>query len=700
MAKLQIFQERKHSVFYVAFRVVIQGAEVTPFITDDGITVNYSDREGPNTCSFTLHNAFNAFIITKENLNGVWRGFNEYEVQPHYSEIPKRKIFDYKEFHNLRTSMLDENGDQIDSDNRTYNFTEGSVVFNKHDPIRIFLHNPAKEIVGANVGKEEWVPFFTGFLESHSRQSNYVDGSSKISIRGGCIKNQLRRMRVSFTPIVQFEESQLNEARYDTTQVEFFGDLVWGDEKTERNHPLADKPFKEIIQAFLLGDINEPINDQGQRNRVGFLEMGEEWRGDNPVSLNKWLYYRDDKGALKRENDRIPDQKMYQWYDLIQFGDLVSNREGVTLDGGFYGNKFYSNDDVSNIFDETTTYGTFSPWRARLHFLLPPEGNELNQIINETVKEVRQSREWRTRYEVIAEVVRLIDFQWITSPMGDLVFEYPMYDFSPDDYGSKWSNCFKVDKFVENDTLEPESGEIITGLIATAGVETFIGTPANNQTEIEGYFNKVFVKSDVLAGKYGVNVESWEAPIGKDAIRGVDDEFKPLQVLALIEFQKRLSLADNASVSFAFHPYLLPNRNLQYGDSQSIKKSKVKNNSNSKEASKSIEIMSKPNKLGWMSSVTYTIQLFKDITVDVELKYIRDYTFVTDKNGFEQISFRYLFGGASMPVSFKEGQFAKTVQEAISGREGVRVAYINNKKDKGTTDKQDEADLNKQIGVE
>jgi len=705
----QMFQERNYSVIYMALRVCIQGAEVTSFITEDGISVSYSDRDGPNTCSFSLQNSFNAFTLTEKNLDRSlpdterWRGYfktggTSDRFQPMYSEIPKRKIYEYKSIYNFYET--DRDGNKTD---KTYSFKPGTLILNKHDPIRIFIHNPNKEIMSNGTDEEEWIPFFTGFLEKHTIQNNYLNGATKIQITGNCLKTQLKRMRMSFTQIVQFRDEQINEAVYNSAKSNILYSDMWWDyasNSKDTEHPLAGMPFVEIIMAMLLG--KQESLDKPRRGRVGFLKMGEEWRGRDPFNLTKWTYKLDENGA-EVISKKYPGQTLERWYRLLQFGNLGSPKD---IEGGSYReNLYYTANDVSKIFDETTTYGVYSPWRSKIHFLLPSQEDELTTLLDEITISSRQSRQWKTREEVIREVCELIDFQWITTPCGDLAFEFPMYDYIPDEYGFKWSNTFKVDKFIKEDTLETEAGEIITGLIVTPGIE--IREFSNVQGLVEGMYDKVFVKSDILAGKYGINVESYPAPLTRTMtkVKAVEESVdklarqeKSLKVFALIEFQKRLSRSDQATIGFVYHPYLLPNRNIQYGESEVVTKIKGKEKSDDKKVVKLKEeertLQTKPNKIGWIASVTYDIALFKEATVSLELKYLRDYSL--DKFGIPR--YTYIFGGSRMPISFRSG-IDDGIETVLQRDHGIHIDHIPADKDKAQTPEEQEQELNSQTGV-
>jgi hypothetical protein len=88
---LVIFEERSYQALYEDFRIFIQGVDVTPWVTGS-VSVTRTNRDGPNTCTFTLDNAMDRFVLTDENLNDdKWRDTND-----RYSEAAKHGIYLYK----------------------------------------------------------------------------------------------------------------------------------------------------------------------------------------------------------------------------------------------------------------------------------------------------------------------------------------------------------------------------------------------------------------------------------------------------------------------------------------------------------------------------------------------------------------------------------------------------------------------------
>jgi len=84
------FREQHYQALFEDARVFIQGVEVTPWITGS-IAITRTNRDAPGTCTFTLDNGLDRFVITADNLSGKWR-----DTTDRYSESAKVAIYRYK----------------------------------------------------------------------------------------------------------------------------------------------------------------------------------------------------------------------------------------------------------------------------------------------------------------------------------------------------------------------------------------------------------------------------------------------------------------------------------------------------------------------------------------------------------------------------------------------------------------------------
>lgn len=307
------FIENQHDAFFCDVMIHVCGVDVTQWVTGS-VSITLAGRDGMNSCSFTLNNAYGNFVLTPRNLRdpknefGTWRGvlgkgsaaYNE-PAAAVYSEQAKFAIFQYKNTHpsnivngetyyepKQRTKLfaepeedpvldkiqsnLDENistkvnGQVIKSKeqfeemarqglalnkglgSRMWPLDPHRAIFHKNDPVRIFYHNPLSP-------EDEWLPAFTGYVESYPWDDNYENGESTINISCSDIRILMQRMRwqnnpVSFSgsPVPLYLESQISKV---SATSRLFKDYLADSGPHER--PFVNQRFPEIMFTLTLG---------------------------------------------------------------------------------------------------------------------------------------------------------------------------------------------------------------------------------------------------------------------------------------------------------------------------------------------------------------------------------------------------------------------------------------------------------------
>src|ERR1019366_7903919 len=84
---------------------------------------------------------------------------------------------------------------------------------------------------------------------------------------------------------------------------------------------------------------------------------------------------------------------------------------------------------------------------------------------------VMGSPEWTDRYSLITQMANQLDYEFTITGDGDFVFEFPMYDFIPDNFNDH-AGIYQTEMHVSSDSISDEGGEIISGLEATANPST------------------------------------------------------------------------------------------------------------------------------------------------------------------------------------------------------------------------------------
>lgn len=207
------FSEQNNPAREQDIRVFIEGVEVTAYIRGN-VRYSIEGTGGMNTCSFTLNNNQDAFVITPLNVcsnlspNG-WRldplGLQAQvsHSEPRYDELAKYLIYKRK------FERVNPNSNRAEIDPQTgmwlYPLAPYSSIINKHDCVRIFKKlahidgvKTYKQTAKGKVGRyyDLWVPAWTGFVRSAPWQDDYVGGDRSMTVECYDYRGLMERMRV------------------------------------------------------------------------------------------------------------------------------------------------------------------------------------------------------------------------------------------------------------------------------------------------------------------------------------------------------------------------------------------------------------------------------------------------------------------------------------------------------------------------
>jgi hypothetical protein len=724
------FKEQRYQVYFNDFRVFIQGVEVTPWVTSS-LVVTRANRDGPGTASFTLDNAMDRFVITKENLSGHWR-----DTSDRYSEASKHAIYLYKTGasdvtidrigemvkvlyeraldrakvctadqlaaelgsrkltkgmksdraylenataqknalealpadlftskenrekvaaaftqqlvdsgemlsiaqadantavhlrevqitqaggkHPKKSSIQELNPDgsaaegrgrhkrqktlrnPIDSDtgDARWPLDVRSVVFHKNDPIRIFVHNPLTEphtVDGKHV--DHWLYGFTGFLDTYPVQTDYVNGVSNISIQCYDIRSPMQKMRVQQNvTLPTVEPTALFEDRSS-----IFADLIV---PSRFGQAYANMKFEDAMATLITGT-NLARQGQGRRFGIGDFAVGKVVRYPSA-------------GGSENPTDPTNIAILEEWHTLCLNGSSnISDASSIANLAPL------TPQDVDRIGRGTTSDGPYSPVRGLVHFLLPKTGTAAHTLTQQSFDGGSEQRDFISRLEIVQEFCARLDYEMTVLPNGDIVFEFPMYDFLPKDFGA-YENVFTVDAHLISGNMQDESGDIVTAVVVTGGPQL---TDVNPDSNTVGSLRPIgVVQSSLLASRVGMTVEMRSLPFVRDKGR--------LRSLGMLEFQKALANANTLDNEFGFRPFITPNRPVLNVAEQ---------------------------RMGLTSSVTETMQMFSTCSTGLGLRYIRQVR--------SDDSFRFITGGAFLPISYRKTASAnrKSVGDATVG---------------------------------
>ncbi len=193
----------------------------------------------------------------------------------------------------------------------------------------------------------------------------------------------------------------------------------------------------------------------------------------------------------------------------------------------------------------------FCPDTQKLYYLLPKKGTGNSQYADSTtgLNPGFHDRSWISRHEIIINTCSAIDYQWWVSGSGDMFFEPNMLDFQPDDFGSQFAPCMKVDRHLIKGTIGEEIGDIPSAIQAVGSLGlTNKQAPGPLNTVRSAVFFPNFVR------RYGIGVESRSYPFVHSK--------KTLEALAMTDLQKAVAHANQSDISFGYRPFLLPNKPL------------------------------------------------------------------------------------------------------------------------------------------
>lgn len=616
------FTEREDQNYYHDIRVYVMGTDVTPWLTGD-VNITYTSNGGINTATFNLSNQRDAFVLTEENLtgNGKFRNIDPYSISGEYSESAKFAIWSLKNSKNkdgtprnlkhsvktfgpiqgsndikgaVKSTSRDSNEAQS-TVTYTYPFSPGSLVFHKFDHVRIFGRNPL------SMG-DEWMVLFTGFLDVKPFTQDTVTGLSTIRMVAQDIRYSMQRMRTQVNPTASVANA--NAARFagptgvvtDSPNAGYFNDLV--SQNFKINHVLATLTFRDTINFLILGE-SAPVRGEMKAFTV---------EGSSP-NLNRIGEYTRGMELSYDPSGEKAKQDLEKWNNLVFFGQYTSSPT------------FMSFIDMAKMGSETHPWSeTHSVWKGKVHYLFPSSGSPTSNLVESSYKEGQVGTDkiqWASRLELLLDVVEKLDYVMYVSPLGDIIFEFPMWDFSPADFGPSYERVYKFRSHVISRDINDEGGEAVSGIIVTSNFlqeeRRGEGLSAGESQISTSQERIATIYSNTLASRIGVQVKSIYKP-------GIIDQAK-LEQYGMIEFAKATAEFNKFSFKGQYRPFISVNRPIYDIDAYRI---------------------------GCTNTVGTTWRLRDTVDIDIDLNYVRRGEIDTAGN----ITFRFITGGERNPLSY------------------------------------------------
>lgn len=454
----------------------------------------------------------------------------------------------------------------------------------------------------------------------------------------------------------------LLRATRNATGIRLLGDLFRDyipNEGSSYTFAWARMTFTEISHALTVGGnvkvenhaVNRPGRDRTDTRAQAAGSGGE--RGTLQDSIGRfregltYLYPDPDagRGGDRRSALDVNRDILEHWYKLCLFGSPIRNDCTGSLQTRLAPNmaqenlRFWTEAEVHLAGELTVTDGVWAPDMQLTHWLLPRQGDGTRGndpsgtegLFDATVlgtggsRQTNVQREFTNRIAFLSEIMQIIDYRmWVTG-VGDIVFEFPMYDFYPDDFGL-FQGCLEVDGHLLNDAFDDEHGEYPTVVLVQG---TFTGLSSGGTVNSGSSLLKPptgIAMAVGLASRRGFVIDrSHTFPYIRDQ--------EKLDKIAKYIMQREIMKADSFSLSMASRVFITPNRPIH---------------------DKACDRMSLAN------SVTHTWDVFGESTTALDLEGSR----ALDINGVR----RSLTGGRSLPVSFAQIPGADNTANTISGR--------------------------------
>jgi len=577
------FVEKPDRTLYHNYSLWIFGTEVTSDTTEDSISWQLAEKDGSNTCSFSLDNFQDRFIFTDENQNGTWKPY----------ESAKQNIVHLKSIQPYDLSDPTTGA-------KVYPIEPGRLIFHKLDTVRLFVHNPYTV-------EDEWFPAFCGFIESYEVRLDYVTGKSTIVVQCNDLRTAvLQKMRIAVNTRGKFADQSVPDISESAQQVAgalagnqgeldnigLFSDLLLSN--NQLNDVSAGKPFELIIEEMILGTIRGESND-GKRHGVGFLSKGPSsvtGLGTN----NHWPTFKE-------------GQRLDVWCHKCFFG-FRNPADG-----------FLTYNQIVRIGQKSKPLDAYSPYGSEvtLNILLPAAGTGAASLVEYSPSmQTEFQLDWTNRFDKILEACNNLDYQFWINGFGDVIVEFPMYDFanSSDIFG-EFSKIQYFDKDMIEDSISEETEEMPNLIIATGG---YAYEPENAAGDVNlGTLPKAIVMNPILMRRHGVVSLNINIPYAaKTRAEGNEKTVQTrLKEYAALAMQKAWVKASVMNATFLYRPFLMPNRPLEFAYRK---------------------------KMGLSYTISNSIQLNKVCTTSADLRYIRH----------KNIKGKYITVGGSenMPISY------------------------------------------------
>lgn len=334
-----------------------------------------------------------------------------------------------------------------------YPLQVGDCIFHTNDPVRIFWRDPKNP--------SRWYHMFCGFVSDFTDAVD-VNNTQIVRIRCEDASRILRYARITTNPgILDINDAAVsvdevtrtftNDGFTGLTLSEFLFTLIFGADLGRTSGKTGTNNLRRVrtYTNTRIGINGPDVITTGSTDAIGSFNAAQSFVG---------VFGVDSEAAAQAEaassNGRfrslpLPDLGTYQ--ALVDHQVFASDLDNLSvkespdalLEVERIKQRIITRIDGSAVIEDVVKAIGENPQLfpvdyGRLIMLAPaslgPETNRdwlLRDIIG-----VNAQTEWRSRLQMIYDVMNRIDFQFYVSPRGDLLCEMPLYDFEPRDFGT------------------------------------------------------------------------------------------------------------------------------------------------------------------------------------------------------------------------------------------------------------------------
>lgn len=499
---------------FPGYRVFIYGREVTEDVS--GITINWSLGRSPSSCSIVLSNERDKYTMTAADIAAMAMGgmMQGTELKPDdtikmlpskireqrfrqsfgmsWSQlIANNRGVDDSLFSNPTVAQLIAQADRTEfsvtdknsikndivsqkiqvkvNGENSYDFFEGRAVFHTMDPVRVFIKEPDPDRIDSLTGDVPWFFGFTGWVSSIAK-SRDPRGLRAITISCEDVLKNLRNSHI--VPNTGIFDAQvltnlIQQGRADGQNVNM------SDSNAEPKlqgmmsfygNPVANQGFEDAVQTVIFGGSGETV--------PAIIPSGNITKGDPRLRSDRRPARGSPAVTIPLEGvGRFNKDKMFIHVPLGNYSselemwqNFTTNQVQLTDTQDMAGDTNVDIAPEDNIDDTITAIGMdpfyMYPVEGTLWMLLPGEENfdagsrvlteKLNQYIdvNYTILD---------RLNLLYGIIKRVGFEIYAHPKGNIVIEFPMYDFFPTDFGSFVKDLILFDERLESeDTVDSD----------------------------------------------------------------------------------------------------------------------------------------------------------------------------------------------------------------------------------------------------